>query len=133
MGNRSRLHIVGVVIKEESRKKVQSSIAAHDRMTNKTLKFFLSSVIADEEGMLSFKAYSNGVDPYEPDERGEVCARDANWSDAEAIAAWIKRYGERGGHIILHSLEGDGRAWGWEFDGKGRSRYLELRPSEKWL
>jgi len=34
--------------------------------------------------------------------------------------------------MVLHSVEVDGCAWGWEFDGKGRMRYLELTPVGKW-
>jgi len=36
------------------------------------------------------------------------------------------------GQIVLHSSEGDGLAWGWEFDGKGGMEYFQLDPVGRW-
>jgi hypothetical protein len=61
-----------------------------------------------------------------------VPAKDGKWGSGEVIANWIKRYAEKGGRIIFHSLEGEGGSWGWEFDGKKRTRMLDMSPCGKW-
>ena len=42
--------------------------------------------------------------------------------EAESIAPWLRQRSEKGGCMVRHSIEGDGNAWGWEFDGRGRMR-----------
>ena len=42
--------------------------------------------------------------------------------EAESIAMWLRQHSEKGGRMVLHSIEGDGNAWGWEFDGRARMR-----------
>ncbi len=85
------------------------------------------------KGIWFSKGSKDGLDPYEPDEDdGTVPALYGKWPDAERIADWLKKHSEPGGRIILHSMEADGEAWGWEFDGKGRMRELALVPVGKW-
>ena len=132
MGNRSRLHIVSVVIKEASCKAARRAIASYQTVRNEDLRYFLSMAIVDEERFLDFRAGPEGEDPYLPDECGQVPAKDSKWRQDEVIANWIKRHAEKGGRIIFHSLEGYGEVWGWEFDGKNRTRMLGLLPCGKW-
>ena len=74
------------------------------------------------------------ITPYSPDEDyGDVPAITAKWYEAEDIALWLKQHVEKGGKIVAHSNEGDGAAWGWEFDGKGRMRELHLCSVGKWI
>ena len=80
-----------------------------------------------------FKASADGLDPYVPDEDdGTVPALHGKWYEAERFARWLRRHSEKGGRMILHSIEADGEAWGWEFDGRGRMRRLSLARVGKW-
>ncbi len=54
------------------------------------------------------------------------------WYKAEQIAKWLKKHSENGGAVILHSIEADGEAFGWEFNGRGKMRALGLRPTGPW-
>jgi hypothetical protein len=97
------------------------------------LRFFLERAVLDSGGFLTFKASKDGHNPYVPDEEdGTVPALYGKWSDAESIARWLRLHSEKGGRAVLHSVEADGEAWGWEFDGQGRMRALGLRPIDKW-
>jgi YD repeat-containing protein len=62
-----------------------------------------------------------------------VPALHGKWYEDEQIASWLKLHSEKGGRVVLHSVEADGEAWGWEFDGRGRMRALALRPAGKWV
>ena len=85
------------------------------------VEYFLDRAKIDSEGFLAFKASDDGLDTYDPDETdGTVPALAGKWYEAEYVARWLKRHCEKGGRLVLHSLEGDGAAWGWEFDGRGR-------------
>lgn len=132
MGNRSRLHITGVTIRKDRYEAARRAISNYQSVRNEILRYFLSMAIVDGERFLSFRADPKGADPYLPDEYDTVPAKDAKWGRDEAIANWIKRYAGKGGSIIFHSLEGEGMAWGWEFDGKKRTRMLEVKPYGKW-
>ena len=87
----------------------------------------------DSADFLCFRADGNGPYPYEPDDEGTVIALFGKWYEAEKIASWLKHHSEKGGRIVEHSIEGDGDAWGWEFDGKGRMRELQLCSVGKWI
>lgn len=128
----SRLHIIGVKIKKIHRSKVKKLIKNHKSIKEETFLYFLDKVVLDSQGWLSFKHLRADRDAYAPDELGTVCAKDAKWFGAESIATWLKTYSENGGSLVEHSLEGDGEACGWEFDGKGTMRRLSLKPAGKW-
>lgn len=97
------------------------------------LRFFLERAVIDSGGFLAFNASKDGLEPYVPDEDdGTVPALYGKWYKAERIARWLRRHSEKGGRIILHSIEADGEAWGWEFDGRGRMRQLGLARVGKW-
>lgn len=94
---------------------------------------FLNEVVLSDDGLLRFKptgTYDVPLCPFEED--GTVSALTGTWYESEKIAEWLKLHSEKGGRIVQSSWEGDGAAWGWEFDGRGRLRNLDLRPVGKW-
>jgi hypothetical protein len=133
MGYESVLHLIDVKIKKESIPLVNLELNNQKDDELSELGYFLERAIIDSAGFLSFKASEDGNDPYVPDEDDEtVPAIYGKWYEAEVIADWLKQHSEEGGRIILHSLEADGEAWGWEFDGKGRMRELQLQCVGDW-
>ena len=97
------------------------------------IKYCLEQAFLPEDGFICFKPKGYFTSPYSPDEEdGSVPAIEGKWYESEQIAQWLKLHSEKGGRIVLHRFEGDGYAWGWEFDGKGRLRELHLRSMGKW-
>ena len=134
MGYECSLHLIDVRIKADSLPAVTRTLKTCKGRGLKRIEYFLERAVVDMDGFLAFTASEDGLDPYEPDEEDNtVPALYGKWYEAEAIADWIKQYSEKGGRIVLHSIEGDGAAFGWEFDGRGRMRALELRPVGKWV
>lgn len=128
MGYESSLHLIDVRIKPES--VLQVSQALSDPTTMTDLESFLKVAVIDSGGFLAFKTSEDELDPYVPDDNdGTVPALYGKWYAAEQIANWLKQHSEEGGRIILHSIEADGAAWGWEFNGKGQMRALDTFPS----
>jgi len=132
MGYWTSMHLVEVRIKKGCRATVNRQIRNHKRVVDANLSFFLDWVAIDSEGFLCFRADDEETDAYCPDEEGLVPAKNGKWHWAESIAHWLKRYCD-GGRMVFHSREGDGAAWGWEFDGQGKARLIELRPKGKWI
>jgi hypothetical protein len=50
----------------------------------------------------------------------------------EELAEWIKPYWKEGGKILMCTDDGDVWAGGYVYNGKGKSKPLELRPVGKW-
>jgi hypothetical protein len=133
MGYESSLHLIDVKIKPASVGPVSRTLKTPAGRGTIRLRHFLERAVIDCEGFLQFKGSEDGGDPYVPDaDDGTVPAVYGKWYDAERFARWLKRHSARGGRIVLHSIEGDGNAWGWEFDGRGRMRPLHLRSSGRW-
>jgi hypothetical protein len=133
MGYESCLHLVDVKIKAESVSRVKRKLSGRTSRSRAPLRFFMERAVLDSGGFLVFKASEDGHDPYVPDEEdGTVPALYGKWYEAESIAVWLSQHSEKGGRIVLHSIEADGNAWGWEFDGRGRMRELVLKPVGKW-
>ena len=133
MGYRSSLHLIGVKIKPESVPVVKRALESRKGRGLSRLREFMDRAVLDSAGFLAFKASEDGDDPYVPDEEdGTVPALFGKWNEDERFAAWIRQHCEKGGRIILHSVEADGEAWGWEFDGRGKMRALGLRHIGKW-
>jgi hypothetical protein len=130
MGYVTRLHLLDVRIKEDCLEKVRKKIEGHVNEKNDTLQFFLESIVITSGGFLAFKA--TGDDAYSPDDEGTVPTLDAKWHDDEKIAKWLRQVCEAGGMIVQHSLEADGVAYGWEFNGKGKMRKLQMMTTAKW-
>jgi hypothetical protein len=133
MGYESSLHLIDVKIKAGSVPLVSRALKTKTGRGLLHLRPFLERAVIDSEGFLAFKASKDGLDPYVPDEDdGTVPALYGKWYEAERFARWLRRHSEKGGRIILHSIEADGEAWGWEFDGRGRMRRLGLARVGKW-
>jgi hypothetical protein len=134
MGYESTLHLIDIKVKRESVPVVRRILKARKgRATKSDLQIFLERAVLDTEGFLRFKASEDDYDPYVPDEMdGTVPALSGKWYEDESIAKWLRQHSEKGGRIVLHSIEADGEAWGWEFDGEGKMRALKLRPLGKW-
>ena len=133
MGYWSSLHLIDVKIKAESVPVVKRALKSRKGRGLSQLREFMDQAVLDSEGFLAFKASEDGDDPYVADEEdGTVPALYGKWREAERFAAWIRQHCEKGGRIILHSIEADGEAWGWQFDGRGKMRALGLRHIGKW-
>lgn len=124
----STLYIIGVRIKPESVVAVKRRVRHHKRLGDNGLGGFLDCVTVDDERRLDFRRDAD--DDIENDEYGSP-VNEGKWYRTEEIAAWLKGVCE-GGRIVFHSQEFDGCAWGWEFDGKGKSRPLGLIPCGRW-
>jgi hypothetical protein len=130
MGYESSLHLINVNIKAESAAEVTRVLKTRRGRGLAPIRYFLEKAVLDSDGFLVFKSSEDGLDPYVPDaDDGTVPALYGKWYE---IASWLKQYSEKGGRIVLHSIEADGDAWGWEFDGRGRMRKLTLRSTGKW-
>lgn len=132
LGYDSCLHLINVKIKPAAVPTVERALSNSTKGPAK-IRWCLDLMLIDGDGFLSFRTSGNGTDAYVPDEEdGTVRAQYGKWYKAELLARWLRRYSEGGGRIVLHSIEGDGEAWGWEFDGRGRMRALSLGPHGKW-
>lgn len=132
MGYWTTLHLINIKIKKESVASVLRAIRNPKERGTAHIRFFLERAFIDCEGELAWHASKDGLDPYVPCDDGAVYASNAKWYESGYVARWLRRHCESGGRLIEHSLEGDGEAWGWEFDGRGRMRKLELKVSGKW-
>lgn len=133
MGYWSALHLIDVKIKAASLSEFERAVRNRERRADGSLRFFLERAVLDTGGFLEFRASEDGLDPYAPcEDDNTVPALYGKWYQAEKVASWLKKHVEKGGRIVLHSVEADGEAWGWEFDGRGRMRALALRSIGKW-
>ncbi len=132
MGYERSLHLIDIKIKQESIPIVNHALKSDDNPELTPIRFFLNHIMIDSAGFLCFKASEDGHDPYVPDDEGTVPALFGKWYKDEEIANWLKQHSESKGRIILHSIEADGEAWGWEFDGKGKMRALQLQNIGEW-
>jgi hypothetical protein len=131
MGKRNSLQLIGIKIKKESIPIVKKALKSQKDPELAPIKYFLSLATIDETGDLTFKASKKGDDPYCPFDDGTTIARFGKWDEHEKIASWLKLHSEKGQKMVLFSYDGDGAAWGWEFDGKGRMRELQFRNPAK--
>ncbi len=133
MGYHTTLHLVDVKIKDESLSTVRKALESKRRRRQGPLKYFLDQAVLPDDGYLCFTPTGSYTSQYGPDEEdGTVPALEGKWRNCEEIAQWLKRHSAKGGQLIQHSCEGDGAAWGWEFDGKGRLREFALCSVGKW-
>jgi hypothetical protein len=132
MGYETSLYLL-VKIKRSSMESVSRALKTGKVAGYPDLEYFLQCAVMDRDGFLAFKEHGNYTSSYLPDEDdGTVPALDAKWYEAEKIAEWLKKHSRKGGSIIQHSREGDGAAWGWEFDGRGHMRELALCSIGRW-
>ena len=125
--------MIGVKIKDESVPIVERVLKAGTGPGLTPIKHFLSRAVIDCDGELIFKASKKSdADPYYPFDDNTTIALFGTWDEHEKIASWVKLHSEKGGKMVLFSYDGDGAAWGWEFDGKGKMRELQFRrPTKK--
>ena len=131
MGYESTMHL-DAKIKSTSVRAVKEALKTRRGPGLKSLGYILKVVVLLPDRFLTLKASKDGLDRYCAFEDGTVPALSGKWYEAERFAKWLKQHAEKGGRIVLHSDEGDGEAWGWEFDGRGRMRALQLIPFEEW-
>jgi len=133
MGYETVLHLIDVKIKDESLPMVKKALQTKKGRSLSPLKYFLLQAILPNDGFLCFTPIGNYTSAYEPDrDDGTVPGLEGKWRNCDEIAQWLKLHSEKDGRLIQHSREGDGAAWGWEFDGKGRLRELALYSIGKW-
>jgi hypothetical protein len=133
MGYRTARYLVDVKIKSDSIPVVRKAIETKKGKGLARLKHFLEIAYLADDDLLCFRPTEEYTSPYSPMEGdGSVPAIEGKWYESEDIAKWLKLHSEKGGQLIQHSCEGDGAAWGWEFDGKGRLRSLALCSMGKW-
>ena len=133
MGYETALHLIDVKIKDESIPIVKKALQTKKGRGLRPLVYFLGEAFLPDDGFLCFKSTGRYDSPYVPDEDdGTVLVLVGKWYEAEEIAEWLKLHSQKGGRLIQHSCEGDGVAWGWEFDGRGRLRELALCSVGKW-
>ncbi|MCX6699332.1 MAG: hypothetical protein NTV68_05305 [Methanomicrobiales archaeon] len=132
MGKRNSLQMVNVVIKADSVPIVNQALKTCKGPGLTPIRYFLSRAIIDCQGTLIFKESEDAEDPYCSFDDGTTIALFGTWDEHEKIASWVKLHSEKGGKMVLFSYDGDGAAWGWEFDGKGRMRELQYRNIMKY-
>ena len=132
MGYETSVQLVGVEIDPRRRREIEAAIRKAVRSENEGLRHFLRWLGITRDGTLEFRAACKRqfVLPQCPDDDGFVSAAIGKWHRPEEIAEWLCKHCSSG-RLILHSLEGDGAAFGWEFAG-GCIRDLELRPVGRW-
>ena len=131
MGYWTRMYLYGIKVRKDRRAELKRILKNHKTLFNEDMRFFLDSVDIDQDGFLEFKASDDGTDCYMECE-GFVPAKDAKWYNFDEIAEWLKQFSEFDGQMILHSLEGDGLADGFVFDGNGKRRRVTLKQVGKW-
>jgi hypothetical protein len=133
VGKRNSLELIDIKIKIDSVPVVNAALKLRMGPELAPIKNFLSHVMITDDGFLSFKANKNeNDDRYFSFEDGSTPAFFGIWDEHEKIASWVKLHSEKGGKMVLFSLNGDGAAQGWEFNGKGKMRELQYRYLGKW-
>ena len=133
MGYATTLHLINVSIRQESLPVVRKALKTKKGRGLRPIAAFLEEAFLPDDGILGFKSTGSYESPYVPNEDdGTVPALTGKWYESEQIAEWLKLHSEKGGRVIQHSCEGDGAAWGWEFDGRGRLRVLALCSVGRW-
>ena len=132
MGHESVLHLIAIRIKSDSLPEVKQAIEKRNVRGFTSISWYFELLMLDEENFLCLRAKKDGSDYYVPLDDGSVPADTGKWPDCQKFASWVKQHCEKGGRIVLHSLEGDGKAWGWEFNGKGKMRDLSFCSVGAW-
>ena len=134
MGYLSSFHLVDVKIKEDCLEIMNDALSIQNGDESSELEYFQERAVLGSSNFLCFKPNEDGSDPYEPCEDDDtMLAAYGKWYDCEEIAFRLKPYCEEGGKMIFHSIEGSGDAWGWEFEGQGSMRELQLCSIGEWI
>lgn len=133
MGYETSLQLVNVKIKNEAIPIVTKAITTDKGRGLAKFRYFFTVIGLDSSGFLRLLNNEICTTPYGINEKdGTALALNGKWYDVEHFASWLKMHAEKGGRIVLHSAEGDGLAWGWEFDGRGGMQYFQLDHIGKW-
>ena len=132
MGMEHIMYLIDLKVKLSSIDKERATLENSER--DDSYRFFFERAFVNDDGFLEFTASEEGVDFYDAfEDTGTVPALSGKWYEAEEIASWLKQHTKiAGGKIIFHSIEADGEALGWEFDGLGKMRELKLGPVGEW-
>ncbi len=123
--------VLAVGIREDKLEEAREALAQAPVYNSIGLNMFLETVEITDT--FEFKARGhNFTTDYDPDDEGLVPALSGKWRDFDDIAAWLAKYADDEGRLLVHSEEGDGWDVGYEFDGKGNFRMLALQPIEHW-
>ena len=114
MGYDTLLYLDNVKIKNKFVSLVTQALKTGKGRGLSKIRHYFKYIILDSEGFLHIEDHFGG------------------WNGSENLASWLKQHCEKDGRIVEHSLESDGVAWGWEFDGKGKMKYFQLEPVGKW-
>jgi hypothetical protein len=132
MGYYTALHLLDMKIKIESIPIITNILETGKGRGITHIKYFFDVIAIGDDGVLHLINKYN-MDSYGHSRKnGTAIALDGKWYDCEEFAHWLKPHCEKGGRIIEHSREGDGNAWGWEYDGKGGLKYFQLDHYGTW-
>jgi hypothetical protein len=137
MGYYTELVILASVRKDKA-KKFKEEIANPPAYKADGILMFIALLqllpVGKDGGLLAFKSRGHPFwSDYDVDEEyGTVEALIATWHDPTKIAQWLSPFVTKNSQIIFHSIELDGGDFAFDFDGKGKYRYLEFRPTSGW-
>jgi len=133
MGYETSLHLINVKVKEKSIPAVTKAIVSGKGRNIVKIRYFFEVTGLDNFGFLHLLKNEHCGTPYGVNKKtGTANALDGKWYEVENFATWLKKHAEQGGRVVLHSAEGDGLAWGWEFDGENGMEYFQLDPVGRW-
>lgn len=130
MGYETSLQLIGVKVDPARRAEIENRLRDPREDPGKVCFLELVGLTPDDTIEFDTRRAPDLISTFETDDEGFTQAAIGKWHDAEPIARWLAQ-ACTSGQLILHSMEGDGSAYGWEFKN-GRIRYLELRPSGPW-
>jgi hypothetical protein len=120
-------------VRKEKLKQVLAEIRHIPPFKESGLREFLCALQVRDPDVLRFKAQGVGWSDWDVDEEdGLLDALNNSWCDFEQIASWLALNVTEGSQIIIHSLEGDGADFAYEFDGEGNYLYMAYRPVGTW-
>ena len=131
MGYWTELTLVGIKFPKASLTGAIRDLKAWKKFKTPDMQIFLCNTKITPSGGLEFQYFKeDSYFPVKPDKLGFTPTMEGKWSGDDQIARWLAVHSARG-IMSFHSLEGDGVAWLFEFDGKGRYRRHEL-ASARW-
>ena len=119
-------------VRKDNRAEVRKELKNPPNYEEPELRYFLSILNIRDTGTLNFKCDEETDTEYCEDDEGTVDAVKGKWYGIDPIVQWLAQRVDRNSRMIFHSLEADGGSFGYEFDGRGKMRYLELKPTTGW-
>jgi hypothetical protein len=125
-------------VRKERVKKFKEEIANPPSYQAVGLQMFIDLLqllpVGEDGGIIKFRSTGHAFwSDYDIDEEfGTLDTLNATWCDSDEIAQWLAPFVTKDSQIIYHSLELDGGDFAYDFDGKGKYRYLEYQPTAGW-